>query len=322
MKNDLPYFKHYNTIHNEPRMQALLVEHGYEGYGRFWALCEKIASSPNANLDISSKVIKLTVARTLGLNAEEFDNFMSFLSAPDINLIRFENNIITADFLQEDYQRVLKRREGDRNDYYSSTRASSGTSIPLSEMPIPTTENTQIIVNNNTQEYINNSKGQDNKVFSSKKLTTVFMNECKKLGFPVTDNLARSILNTGIETEHLIGQHGFPKYVSDYVNSKYPDSQHTQEERIKLFRSLIKPETGKLAEYREWVKNGFVQSKGATKPEKSTFIPSAEETDLMIDKQKKFREQCGDMDMRCSLSDALKKIVREKNLKETPVGEG
>jgi hypothetical protein len=149
MKNDLPYFKHYNAIHNEPRMQALLAEHGFEGYGRYWALCEIIASSPNASFNISSRVIKLTVARAMEMNAEEFDRFIGFLSAPDINLIRVENDIITADFLQEDYQRVQKKRGWDRDDYNSSTGTVSEKLIPVTENAKPVSENIQSIVDQN-----------------------------------------------------------------------------------------------------------------------------------------------------------------------------
>jgi hypothetical protein len=118
-------------------MQALLAEHGFEGYGRYWILCEKIAASPNAILDISSRIIKLTIARTLGLTEENFDIFLRFLNAPDVNLIRFDNNVITVNQLQEDYHRVSKKREGDRDDYHSVNGSST-------DLPISTPENIQI----------------------------------------------------------------------------------------------------------------------------------------------------------------------------------
>jgi hypothetical protein len=149
MKNDLPYFSHYSTAHDEPRMQALLAEHGFEGYGRFWILCEKIAASPNAVLDISSRVIKLTIARTLGLDPEDFDDFMGFLNAPDVKLIKLENGLITTDQLQEDYRRVAKKRKTDRVNYHSNDNPSTETAIPASEMPVPTSEKIQNRVENN-----------------------------------------------------------------------------------------------------------------------------------------------------------------------------
>ena len=123
-------------------MQALLAEYGFEGYGRFWVLCEKIAASPNAFLDVSSRVIKLTIARTLGLSAEDFDSFIRFLSEPDIDLIKIDNGIISTDQLQEDFQRVIKKRKKDRDGYTYKT-PSSELPIPLAETPFPTAENIQ-----------------------------------------------------------------------------------------------------------------------------------------------------------------------------------
>ena len=133
MKYDLPYFSHYSTTHNEPRIQALLAEYGLEGYARYWILCKIIASSPNVKLDIASRIIKLTVARALGLSTENFDSFIEFLNAPDIKLIRLENGSITTDQLQEDYQRVSKKRERDRNNYNSDNDPATVLSIPSAE---------------------------------------------------------------------------------------------------------------------------------------------------------------------------------------------
>ena len=44
MRDDLPYFSHDNNAQDHPKMQALIAEYGFEGYGRFWALHERIAA--------------------------------------------------------------------------------------------------------------------------------------------------------------------------------------------------------------------------------------------------------------------------------------
>ena len=123
MKNNLPFFSHYNSTHNEPRYQALIAEFGMAGYGRYWVLCEKIASSPGALLDLSSRVIRLTIVKALDFSSDEFDSFISFLGADDIGLVRIQGGMVTTDQIQEDYRRVTKKRLKDRDAYMDFTPA-------------------------------------------------------------------------------------------------------------------------------------------------------------------------------------------------------
>ena len=170
MKNNLPWFSHYNSTHNEPEMQALLAEYGFEGYGRFWVLCEKIAASPDVFLDISSRVIKLTVARTLGLSAEDFDGFIGFLSAPDIGLIKLENGIISSDQLQKDYKQVATKRKTER-DNYNKNNPTTESPIPSTETPFPTAENIHNTIHNNTGD----KSTEDNNTETYKNLSDRFI---------------------------------------------------------------------------------------------------------------------------------------------------
>jgi hypothetical protein len=101
MKDNLPYFSHDNNARRHPKMRALIAEFGYEGYGRFWALNEKIAESSGAVLDISRKVNRLDLAQELGFTGDKLDEFLSFLSDPEIGLIGFTEGKITARYSGE-----------------------------------------------------------------------------------------------------------------------------------------------------------------------------------------------------------------------------
>jgi hypothetical protein len=115
MKNDLPYFTHDNNAHRHPKMKALMAEYGATGYGMFWILNEKIAESSGAFIDITKKVNKLDLAQELGLTGDKFEEFLKFLSDPEIDLINYENGIITTDRTTEDYEKTISRRKKERD---------------------------------------------------------------------------------------------------------------------------------------------------------------------------------------------------------------
>ena len=116
MKDNLPYFSHDNNARNHPKMKALIAEFGYEGYGRFWALNERIAETSGACIDISKKVNKLDLARELGLDGNGLDRFLSFLSDAEIDLINIVDGKITTDRINELHTKVNKKRKKQRKD--------------------------------------------------------------------------------------------------------------------------------------------------------------------------------------------------------------
>ena len=115
MKDNLPFFSHDNNARNHPKMKALIAEFGYEGYGRFWALNERIAESAGAFIDISRKVYKLDLAKELGLDGDGLDKFLAFLSDPDIDLINLQNGIITTDRITELFTHTMENRKEARD---------------------------------------------------------------------------------------------------------------------------------------------------------------------------------------------------------------
>jgi len=114
MKDTLLFFSHDNNARNHPKMKALIAEFGYEGYGRFWALNERIAETSGACIDISKKVNKLDLAKELNLDGVGLDRFIAFLSDPEIDLINLIDNKISTDRINELYTGVMKNREDER----------------------------------------------------------------------------------------------------------------------------------------------------------------------------------------------------------------
>ena len=111
MKDNLPYFPHDNNARRHPKMKALIAEFGYEGYGRFWALNERIAELSGAYIDISKKVNKLDLANELGLNGNDLDKFLSFLSDHEIDLINIQDGKITTDRITNEHKKhIIKKK--------------------------------------------------------------------------------------------------------------------------------------------------------------------------------------------------------------------
>ncbi|MDR2663775.1 MAG: DUF4373 domain-containing protein, partial [Treponema sp.] len=97
MKDNLPWFGHDNDARKHPKMKALITQYGASGYGWFWMLNEAIAESPGAALDISRRVNRLALAQDMGMTGEKLDEFIEFLSDPDIDLINNSGGILTTD---------------------------------------------------------------------------------------------------------------------------------------------------------------------------------------------------------------------------------
>jgi len=111
VKDDLPYFEHDNDALGGDREQALMAQYSFEGYGRFWALSERIAAAPGAVLDISTKVIKNGLASYLRMTTADLDAFLKFLSDPEeCGLISFSDGKLTSERIQKSYQRVVADR--------------------------------------------------------------------------------------------------------------------------------------------------------------------------------------------------------------------
>jgi len=283
-------------------MKALLSEHGVGGYGRFWILCEQIASSPGAKLNVSNKVMKLNVAREMGFNEHEFDTFISFISDPDIGLIKIESGFVTTDQLQEDYEKVSKKREHDRNGYNTDNDPTSEKPIPSTEMQISTSENIQSRV----------EKSRENKSSNNNEITTTFLiRECEKFGFNITENLAKNILDNGIKQEQITGEHGFPRYAANIVNSdKY--NELSSEGKLKMFRSFFRPTSTVFDEYQEWIKNGCRDRNKLEEKTRNSLIPDAEETERMLNEMARSRQES----TTGNLTDELKKVISKKAVVE------
>jgi hypothetical protein len=331
MKNDLPYFSHDNNASQHPKMKALIAQYGFEGYGRFWALNERIAQS-NAKLDISRKVYKLSLADELKLTNTELDEFINFLADSEIDLINYENGIITTDRITENYEFLMCKREKDRErgkgkneEEAESKKNPDGKSQNPDGKSQNPAENEKI----QTEKGAKESKVKEskvNKTSGSAEPFSVSENPLKAKENAVADMTEPIKLANLFLTSH---RKEFPDYLCGKDTKNITDKWAQDIE--KLIRIDKKPpETIRLVIL--WVKTpgnfwfhniesgkklrekferlyGEMQTRktGPPKKERNSYIADAEQSDRLIEEMNRAKEQAF---MGGDLSGELKKIAR------------
>jgi hypothetical protein len=94
---DAYYFKHDSNASNDPKMIAMLMRHGMEGYGRFWRLVEMLREQrdyrlPNTSVSFSA------LAKAWICTTDEAIEFAKSLEI-DYELIHTDENFVWSDSL-------------------------------------------------------------------------------------------------------------------------------------------------------------------------------------------------------------------------------
>ena len=275
MKNDLPRFDHDNDARNHPKMKALLTAYGFEGYGRFWALNEVVAAAEDVKLDLSRRINRLALASDLGLSEKALDDFIRFLADPEIDLINFQDGIITTDRTQEAFERVYKKRYEDQDRYKNRASKNSGVENANStaenansgvENQIPVPENIQSRVEKSRVDQSREEKSSGGRSDYSdpapeknsgpgnpalppppeiiKKIQT----ESLRIGFAIEENLASKI--SGLLPSWFDGPYSFLAFTAERVRKKYPGKP--EEQLRDLYRKALWAWDNLREEYPPW----------------------------------------------------------------------
>lgn len=147
MKKNIDYYQHFTDSHLHPKFKMLRVKYGWAGEGMFWALNNIIGNSENCKLDLSRKFIVADILDLFGMTKEEFEDFINYL-VDDCELIDRENNILTTEITQENFDKALSKRRKSRENYYKE-RSEAETDISASEITFSDAENIQSKVKEN-----------------------------------------------------------------------------------------------------------------------------------------------------------------------------
>jgi hypothetical protein len=318
MKNDLPYFSHDNNARRHPKMKALVAEFGFEGYGRFWVLNEKIAETNGAKINISKKLNRLDLANELGLDGGGLDKFLKFLSDPEIDLINIKDGFLTTDRINELFEKTIyKRKKQRKND--NAEIADDFAKINADNAEIAddfakiNADNAEIVDDLHTEEKRREENRQEENIGSTEPPLSVSQKSSLELA---------ALLLASHRKE-------YPDYLSGKDTKKI--TEKWAEDIEKLIRIDKKPpET--IRQVILWVKtasnfwfhniesgrklrekferlNGEMQTRKTSPPEKerNSFIPTAEQSEIYLREQEKQREQA---DYSGNLSEELKRVAR------------
>jgi hypothetical protein len=321
MKNDIPYFSHDNNARNHPKMRILITEYGYEGYGRFWALNERIAETEGAFIDISKLRNKCDLATELRFTTAELDKFLNFLSDPEVDLINFDGGKISTDRLNETHGKVMQAREKARgkkqeNNGQKSSQEKEESSGEKCESSIGKEESSQEKNNRREEKRIDKNRREE-KGKTSGGSPEPPLSESKKSALELSELLL---------TSH---RKEFPDYLSGKDTAKITKTWAVDVDYL-IRIDKKSPET--IRKVILWVKEpgnfwfhniesgaklrkqferlyGEMITKTQPKtdpPERVNFIPSADETNKMLDEQKKIEVADG-----FDLAGEYRKTVKE-----------
>lgn len=115
-------FMHDSDAFQDMKCQRLVARMGFEGYGRWWLLCELLASTPTHALPVETEEDRLILARRLGFGSwvcgddEAVARAGEFVGAlRDIGLIeKRDDGCIWSPRLYENAAHLAKKREAGR----------------------------------------------------------------------------------------------------------------------------------------------------------------------------------------------------------------
>lgn len=112
----MEYFSHDVSAHDDIKCQRLLLVLGIEGYGRWWLLCEYMASMSGQRIPYSGDIDRLILSKNLMFKSvDECDAFLSAIA---------DFGLIDSELLEEGF--VASERMS-RNAWTRAKKVVSGT---------------------------------------------------------------------------------------------------------------------------------------------------------------------------------------------------
>ena len=74
------WFKHMSSARNDPAMRKLLAEYGYEGYGVYWSVLEKISENLDSRNGTAATMTPKQWANSGEISTQKFKKIVKFLT--------------------------------------------------------------------------------------------------------------------------------------------------------------------------------------------------------------------------------------------------
>lgn len=124
----MPWFSHDSSASRDRKVRRLIKREGVEGYGRWWLLCEALASTRGHRLDVSDEESMEILADELLCGVDELGEFLGQLS--DVGLIRgLDEGLVYSERMERNALTFGAKRAGGRLG-----------GRPRKQAPVPPTE--------------------------------------------------------------------------------------------------------------------------------------------------------------------------------------
>lgn len=118
----MAYFQHYTNVLQDGRFQRLIIRRGYDGYGRWWRLCEYLAAAKGHRIAFETEEDARVLAGFLGFgNGGAFDEYMAIEDCKS-----FVEELLDIELLERDADGFLINNEILENALYFGRQRANG----------------------------------------------------------------------------------------------------------------------------------------------------------------------------------------------------
>lgn len=189
-KKESYWFSHDSNASTNPKLLALIRKYGYEGYGRWWRLLERLRDSEEYKFDISTPFAWEVLGQDLMMNPEEAEAFVKDC-IDYYQLLETDGKTFWSDSLMDRMEYWEKRREvlrerGRKGGKASGKKRSNANNITATSSSSSTSE--QELKQNEANEtkqndtILNETKQNDDDEADSNSGDEVFNNEVDSNG--------------------------------------------------------------------------------------------------------------------------------------------
>lgn len=115
------YFPHDSNASADIKCQRLIRRRGYDGYGRWWRLCELMAATKGHSVPFKTEEDKLILGDVLGYKLNEFEEYLTIEETT-----AFVNGLLEIGLLQQDENGDLFNERMVENSMYFGKQRANG----------------------------------------------------------------------------------------------------------------------------------------------------------------------------------------------------
>lgn len=117
----MKYFSHDSNASTDMKCQRLIMRRGYDGYGRWWRLCEHMALINGHKVAFKTDEDKLILGQVLGFGSAGFDMYLTIEETTS-----FINDLLEIGLLSKTQNEELLNNRMLENAMYFGRRRHSG----------------------------------------------------------------------------------------------------------------------------------------------------------------------------------------------------